>query len=535
VPVTLVAGPLGAGKTTLTRRVVESVRDFTLGVVVNDFAALNVDSQVIEEDIARQHQQAQAAAADGGLADVRVKGAADPPRVIELSGGCICCSLSAGLGRAVEAMLERSGSQVDYILVETSGLTDPVEMVRIIENELDRGKVRLDSVVFVLDADNYEGVLADAALRRQLEHADVVVLNKVDLLPLNGPDAIGPDGGPANGAEASSPATAKTAQRRSDALAALCRRIEEVTAARVLTSEFGNVPLERIMDLVRIEPEREAFGRMVLSQEERARLGGYTIPDHGGNIMLRASVEKDAAGAHAHAPLSESNTSFVFSAATPFRLDLLQSLVFSDERLRSALARAKGTVFISEVPGERFTLELSGRARLDVVSRGRWPAPPRSAMALVARSGPVSVEEVAEALTHAASAAVEDEPAAWGSALPDALGENKNLEVLRVDPTVVVVRLTGGRTFNFTAEELRIRFGLDLDDVNRSFARAINASGHCVLAVPVVHAIGEEGASIAAVALARSAPLEEVLAAVETASRATFAADFAVVRLCACD
>ena len=145
LPVTLVTGFLGSGKTTLLRKLLpQQGLGFRLGAVVNDFAELNVDADIVRRIGVPSSQ------------------------VVELTNGCICCNLAADLKQAVWRMLqsaEGSGSgsatpaDVEYLLVETSGITDPMSIIATLEEAFGKmTRVRLESVVTVVDIDK---LLAD--------------------------------------------------------------------------------------------------------------------------------------------------------------------------------------------------------------------------------------------------------------------------------------------------------------------------------------------------------------------------------------
>lgn len=142
-----------------------------VGAAVNDFAELNIDSALV---------------ARGGNAT----GA-----VVALSNGCVCCSRRGELRDAAAALLAAGDAgEVDYVVVETSGVSDPYPIVALFDQAFGAmTRVRLDAVVTVLDADALAGGAEgggaagggggmDVALERQLRCADVVVLNKMDLL-----------------------------------------------------------------------------------------------------------------------------------------------------------------------------------------------------------------------------------------------------------------------------------------------------------------------------------------------------------------
>ncbi len=150
-PVTLVSGPLGSGKTTLLRHLLETV-DFRLAIVMNEFGEIGIDGRVL---------------------------AGRNVRMTELDGGCVCCSLLGEFEAAVDEILEVVAP--DWIVVETTGVAEPDALAFDIQEELPR--LRLDGVVVVMDADV---MLAFPEIghtgRMQVEAADLILLNKVDLV-----------------------------------------------------------------------------------------------------------------------------------------------------------------------------------------------------------------------------------------------------------------------------------------------------------------------------------------------------------------
>jgi G3E family GTPase len=152
-PVTLVGGFLGAGKTTLVNRLVSS-GERRYGVVVNEFGETGVDSALIEE--------------------------LDGEGVAEISGGCLCCVGREDLSVALYGLVCHR-EPPDYILIELSGVADPVPAAQqLLTTEL-RALVDLDSIVAVADARNLKQTMLEAPEgKAQLAYANVVVLNKAD-------------------------------------------------------------------------------------------------------------------------------------------------------------------------------------------------------------------------------------------------------------------------------------------------------------------------------------------------------------------
>ena len=153
VPVVLVAGFLGAGKTTVVNHLLAHAGGRRIAAVVNDFGAINIDAELIT------------GAADG---------------VVSLSNGCICCSLEGDLLRTLAALLRRD-PQPEVIVIETSGVADPSDIVRNLMDPMIWREAPLETVLCVVDATAPVAMLDDALLRSQVRAADIVALSKVDL------------------------------------------------------------------------------------------------------------------------------------------------------------------------------------------------------------------------------------------------------------------------------------------------------------------------------------------------------------------
>ena len=157
IPVSLVAGFLGAGKTTLLNHILNGEHGRRIGVLVNDFGEINIDSQLIS----------------------RVEG-----ETISLTNGCVCCSIRDDLVSAIEQLLQLEPCP-DMIVVETSGVSDPraAAMAVVMSTRL-AAATQLDAIITVIDAseilelDEVNGKLAED----QIAVADITVINKTDLV-----------------------------------------------------------------------------------------------------------------------------------------------------------------------------------------------------------------------------------------------------------------------------------------------------------------------------------------------------------------
>src|SRR5215831_4420317 len=134
LPVTIITGFLGSGKTTFLNHIVASQHGLKIAVIVNEIGEIGIDSELI------------VSAGDG---------------VMELSNGCICCSLNNDLVDSIFQVLERR-EPVDYVIVETTGLADPLPIILTFLRSEFRDRVRLDSVITVADAENFSLDLFDS-------------------------------------------------------------------------------------------------------------------------------------------------------------------------------------------------------------------------------------------------------------------------------------------------------------------------------------------------------------------------------------
>lgn len=155
LPVTILSGFLGAGKTTVLNHILQADHGLHVAVLVNDFGAINIDSQLV----------------------VGVAGEA-----ISLANGCICCTIRDDLRDAVLALLSRP-EPPEHILIETSGISEPHAVVNTFLEGSMRRKFRIDGIVTVIDAEQVQAQPSFADLiGRQIATADIVVLNKCDLV-----------------------------------------------------------------------------------------------------------------------------------------------------------------------------------------------------------------------------------------------------------------------------------------------------------------------------------------------------------------
>ncbi len=300
LPVTIISGFLGSGKTSLLNHILKNQVGLKTAVLVNEFGEIGIDNELI------------------------IEGSED---MIELNNGCICCSINGELLNTVSKVLERS-EKIDYLIVETTGLADPLPVAMTFAAGDLREKVRLDSIITVIDGENFDFEINNTSVAySQILYGDILLLNKCDLV-------------------------------KEEQLKKVEKFINKIKKEpRILRSTNSKVELQTILSVGLFETDTFKYDKDKEDVEDNMHNHSSHSHDHSSHSHDHSS--------HSHDLINniEGFTSVSYETLEPFSLRKFQ--YFLDNQISQNVFRAKGILWFMEserkhifhLSGKRFSLD----------------------------------------------------------------------------------------------------------------------------------------------------------------------------------
>jgi G3E family GTPase len=345
IPVTVLSGFLGAGKTTVLNYVLRNREGLRVAVIVNDMAEVNIDADLIQND---------------GLSITNVG-----EQMVSLSNGCICCTLREDLLKEVSRLAHIG--EIDAILIESSGISEPLQVAETFTFEDEHG----DSLMNIARLDTLVTVVDPTTLRKHI--GDTVKLNTI-------------------GAGVSSSDDRSIAQL-------LIEQIEFANVVLISKCDVAtNDDIEYASHIVHLLNPKAIQHRVkngVIAPEQVINTKSFSLDQAEGNPRWLAELRGE------HVPETEEYgiSSFVYRARRPFAYDQLMNIVKDDTVMKSIL-RSKGFVWFDTQPGKALMWSQAG-STLEITPYGVWSPIESAEQKIVFIGQDLDVSAITDALNTA--------------------------------------------------------------------------------------------------------------------------------------
>ena len=315
IPITLLTGYLGSGKTTLINHILTNQNKYKIAVIVNDIGEVNIDASLIEQ---------------GGIVNKK------DDSLVALSNGCICCNLKMDLVSQITEIINQK--KFDYIVIEASGICEPIPIAQTITmmpemfaNYMEQDICKLDAIVTVLDAlrlkeefncgdnltkDNIDDEDIEKLIIEQLEFCNIIILNKVDEI------------------------TKKELQE----VKAVIRSIQPT--AKIIETNYSKVDMKEILDTNLFDFEASTMTAGWIEALEN--------PEE-----LDESEEE----------LEYGISTFVYKRREPLNRKMFYNWL--DEKWDKSIIRSKGVVYFTDEMDTAYMVESAGNSK-NLVPTGPW-------------------------------------------------------------------------------------------------------------------------------------------------------------------
>lgn len=302
IPMTLLTGYLGAGKTTLVNRILQGSHNSKIAVLVSDFGKINIESKFI-------------IGIDGDM--------------VTLANGCVCCTVHNNLIEVLDKLI-KSDEELDAIILEASGITEPQQIIIDFNRSRLRSKIEIDSILAILDAEQFQEVTGkpERIIVEQLRLADKVIINKTDLV-----DSASID-------------------RAKDFVADIAPK------ARILQAAYCEVRLDAILNVRTYNPQT-----------------AFDTSGHGIHVYEAETVHEQD-----HNEMSLVFGTWEWASDAPLAFREFRRLITN---LPHQVFRAKGVVYLQAVPDRRVVLQMVGKNAKLTLGKSWGDETPHSQIVLI--------------------------------------------------------------------------------------------------------------------------------------------------------